>query len=230
MIKKTITYTDFDGNELTEDFFFHLSKAELAVMDIEENGTLQQKLEAIARSNDGKQIMAMFNDILGRAYGVKSADGKRLIKSPSLFEEFKQTEAYSVLFMELISDASYAATFINGIVPADLSEGSVPGRPQPQDYRKKIEDLRQGQREAQVINQVAQLPENQETTISKNVFEEKATGDPISAEQYAAQQEELANLRAQLSARSGSESTEPLFTEPTIVDDVPPKDGTGYAQ
>lgn len=122
MLKKTITYTDYDGNERTEDFYFNLSKAELTEMELTTEGGLQTVLKNIVEARDIPRITAMFKKLLLMSYGQKSADGKRFIKSQQLSEEFAQTEAYSNLFLELLSDEDAAAAFVKGIVPADLAK------------------------------------------------------------------------------------------------------------
>lgn len=125
MLKKNITYTDYDGNERSEDFYFNLSKAELTEMQLSQNGGLEKLLQKIIAEQDSSRIVTMFKDIIRKSYGEKSLDGKRFIKfrdGHSLFEEFEQTEAYSVLFMELATDAEAAAAFINGIIPKDLAD------------------------------------------------------------------------------------------------------------
>lgn len=119
MLKKTISYVDYDGNSRTEDFYFNLSKAELAEMEMSAsaNGGMQKMLEELAASKDGKRIVEVFKSIILKAYGEKSIDGKRFVKSDELSKTFEQTEAYSELFMELVTDADKAAAFINGIIP-----------------------------------------------------------------------------------------------------------------
>lgn len=121
MIKKTITFTDYDGNQRTDDYYFNLSKAELIEMQFTTVGGMQRLLEDIARSHDNKRTFEMFKDIILRAYGKKSPDGIRFIKSKELSEEFEQTEAYSELILEFFEDGQKAADFINGVIPSDLA-------------------------------------------------------------------------------------------------------------
>lgn len=120
MLKKTMTYVDYDGTERTEDFYFNLSKAEVAEMQMSTAGGLDKMINRIISEQDGKRIIELFKDLVLRSYGKKSDDGKRFIKSKELAEEFSQTEAYSDLFMELATDSEAAAAFVNGIVP-DMS-------------------------------------------------------------------------------------------------------------
>ncbi len=117
MLKKTIVYEDFDGNERKEDFYFNLSKAEVMEMELGVTGGMAQMINKIIEARDNKKIIEVFKNIILKAYGEKSADGKRFIKSEKLSTAFSQTEAYSKLFMELASDADAAAKFVNGIVP-----------------------------------------------------------------------------------------------------------------
>lgn len=124
MLKKTIKYTDFNDVERTEDFYFNLSKAELTEMQLSENGGLAELIKSIVNTGDSAAIMDIFKKIILKAYGIKSVDGKRFIKTNEngqpLSTEFEQTEAYSVLFMELASDAGAAANFIKGIIPKGI--------------------------------------------------------------------------------------------------------------
>lgn len=117
MLTKSITYTDYDGNERTENFMFNLTKAELAELNLTTEGGLQVAIQRIIDSKDIPEITKWFKKIIMMAYGEKSLDGRRFVKSKELSEEFLQTEAYSELFIELISDENAAANFISGVVP-----------------------------------------------------------------------------------------------------------------
>ncbi|MCC8085620.1 MAG: hypothetical protein LIP15_15515 [Clostridium sp.] len=117
MLKKTITYVDYNGSERTEDFYFNLSKAEVTEMEMSTTGGLAEMIQKIVAAQDTPAIIKIFKDLLLKAYGEKSADGKRFIKSDEIATAFSQTEAYSQLFMELATDADAAAAFVNGIVP-----------------------------------------------------------------------------------------------------------------
>ena len=118
MLKKTITFTDYNGNSRTEDFYFNLTKAEITEMEMGTTGGMAEMIKRIVAAQDAPAIIKIFKKLILKAYGVKSPDGRRFIKSKELSEEFSQTEAYSELFMELAQDAEKAAEFVNGIVPA----------------------------------------------------------------------------------------------------------------
>ena len=120
MLKKIITYTDYNGVERTEPFYFNLSKAELMEMELGVTGGMTEMLDKIIAAKDAPSLMKTFKEMIMKAYGVKSDDGKRLIKSEELSIAFTQTEAYSVLFMELITDDKAAADFVNGIIPNEI--------------------------------------------------------------------------------------------------------------
>lgn len=122
MLKKTITYEDFDGNQRTEDFYFNLSKAEVMEMELGISGGMTQMLNRIIAAQEGDKIIKTFKEIILMAYGEKSPDGKRFIKSEELSTAFSQTEAYSQLFMELATSADAAANFVNGIIPANIGQ------------------------------------------------------------------------------------------------------------
>lgn len=135
MLKKSITYIDYEGNQRTEDFYFNLTKQELAKMNWNEVGGLEKKLDTIAKRMDVPTIMAVFEEIIKTSYGVPSPDGRKFIKNKEVLDDFVQTEAYSELFMELCSSGDAAADFISKIVPKDMrtkmqelkASGQLPG-------------------------------------------------------------------------------------------------------
>ena len=122
MLKKRITYTDYNGNKREEDFYFNLTKAEIMEMEMSTSGGLTEMIQRIIETQDAPSIIKVFKDIIMKSYGEKSPDGKRFVKSPELSEAFSQTEAYSELFMELASDSDAASKFVNGIIPADMAQ------------------------------------------------------------------------------------------------------------
>lgn len=129
MLKQTITYTDYNGTERTEDFYFNLSKTELMEMEMGTAGGYTEMVNRIVASQDGASIIKIFKDLVLKAYGVKSVDGKKFIKidenGHNVSDDFAQTEAYSELFMRLITDAEAAAAFVNGIIPKSDKEDNI---------------------------------------------------------------------------------------------------------
>lgn len=123
MFKKTITYTDYDGKERTEDFYFHLTKAEV-IQWLTTNGdyTIDKVLDRLTKKSRGRDIMDIFDDLIKRSYGEKSEDGRRFVKNPEILANFVETEAYSVLFTELVLDANKAAEFFSKILPSDIGD------------------------------------------------------------------------------------------------------------
>lgn len=124
MLKRTITYTDYNGVERTEDFFFNLTKAEIMEMELGTEGGMADMISKIVSAQDTPSIIKIFKNILLKAYGEKSPDGKRFVKSQELSDAFSQTEAYSILFMELATDADAASKFVNGIIPSDVAKAA----------------------------------------------------------------------------------------------------------
>lgn len=121
MLKKTITYTDYNGNERTEDFYFNLTKAECIEKELSTTGGLEDTVKRIVDAQDMPALIKIFKELVLMAYGEKSPDGKHFLKEDEngrpLANKFKQTEAYSNLFMELATDDKAAAAFVNGIIP-----------------------------------------------------------------------------------------------------------------
>lgn len=121
MIKKTITYTDYNDVERTENFYFNLSKAEVMEMELSADGGMTAAIQKIIDAKDIPSIIRVFKDLVLKSYGVKSDDGRRFMKTKPdgsrYADDFKETEAYSQIFMELATDAEAASAFINGIIP-----------------------------------------------------------------------------------------------------------------
>ena len=122
MLKKTITYIDYNGVERTEDFYFNLSKAEVLELEMGTTGGLTEMINKIVAAQDTPTLIKIFKDLVLRAYGEKSPDGNRFIKSDEIRDAFSQTEAYSNLFMELATDAEAASKFFNGIIPDNVDK------------------------------------------------------------------------------------------------------------
>lgn len=123
MITITKTYTDFNGNERTEEFFFHLSQAEtIKWLTTSGDYTLDKMIERLATERNGKKIMEIFEDLIHRSYGRPSIDGRRFEKSEEIWRDFFETEAYSKIFTELVTDAKKASAFVSGILPKQLTE------------------------------------------------------------------------------------------------------------
>lgn len=118
MIMKTVNYKDFNGEERTEKFYFHLGKVELAKLDVSKKGGIKKYIEKIVEENDVEKIVELFIEVIDKAYGVKSEDGKRFIKSQELTEAFIQSAAYDQLVVSVMSEENAAQAFIKGVVNA----------------------------------------------------------------------------------------------------------------
>lgn len=124
MLKKTITYTDYNDVERTEDFYFNLTKAELTEMQASAAGGYDVMLQKIINEKNVPEIMKIFKELLLKAYGEKSADGKYFKKSAEISEAFSQTQAYDELFMDIVQDPEKASEFIKGIIPKNLEKNA----------------------------------------------------------------------------------------------------------
>ena len=120
MYVETVTYKGFDGIERTEDFYFHLSKAELVKLENSVMGGYVERMQRIIKAQNGPEISAAFEDLIKKSYGVRHEDGRRFVKNDQVYQEFAETEAYSVIYMKLCTDAEAAAKFVNGIIPDDI--------------------------------------------------------------------------------------------------------------
>lgn len=123
MFKKTITYEDYNGEMRTEDYWFHLNEAEIIQWLMTEGDySLDQVLIRLMEKRNGKEVMKIFDDFIRLSYGEKSLDGKHFVKNKEIWENFRNTEAYSSLFMELVTDANKAVEFINHVIPKSLAD------------------------------------------------------------------------------------------------------------
>lgn len=135
MLKKTFTYTDFNGNEQTEDFYFHISASEAVEFEFSDNRRMTNILNAIVDEKDNRRILAMFKEIVLMAVGRKSEDGRRFVKNDDIREDFKSSPAYDQLFLSLMTDGDASASFIRAILPDDVDLES--GRKKPSDHKQK---------------------------------------------------------------------------------------------
>lgn len=126
MLKKPITYENFDGETVTEDHYFNFSKAELVELEVSEKEGFSELLQKVVKAEDGAAIVSNFKKIIMLAYGVRSEDGKRFDKSDEVKKAFMETEAYSALFMQLAMDTDFATEFINGVMPAGMIPSDIP--------------------------------------------------------------------------------------------------------
>lgn len=122
MLKKTIEYKDYNDVVRKEDFYFNLTQAEVVEMETEQTGGLAEMITRAVNAKDMPTVIRIFKDLVLRAYGEKSLDGRQFVKNDKVREAFAQTEAYSILFMELATDAEAAAAFVKGILPANMAE------------------------------------------------------------------------------------------------------------
>lgn len=122
MIKKTVTYKDYNGLERTESFYFHFNQAEILDMEMSTEGGFAERIQRIIDAKDQPSLMKIIKKFVLDAYGVKSADGKRFIKNDEVKTAFVENPAYSVIFMDLVTDDKLAAEFVNGVVPEDMKD------------------------------------------------------------------------------------------------------------
>lgn len=125
MLKMPITYTDFNDEEHTEDFYFNISKAELATLHLEHGGGFEEYINRIIAAKDGAEIMATFKKILELSYGRRSDDGRLFVKTPEAWLEFYSSGAYDAFFLKLVTDATAGADFVNGIMPKDAKKVAI---------------------------------------------------------------------------------------------------------
>lgn len=118
MIKKAISYVDYDGNDRVENFYFNLTQTELTDLSVKHSGGLNDYIQSIIDAKDVKELYSLFKEIIDMSYGKKSEDGRRFMKSQEILDDFKQTLAYDKLVVSLANDEEEAAAFIQGVIPS----------------------------------------------------------------------------------------------------------------
>lgn len=137
MYKETVTYEDFNGVEIKEDKYFNITKAEMMQMELSPDGGYAQRIQKLIDTKDVKELIRLFTGLIDLSYGEKSEDGKHFRKSPEILADFKDTNAYSELYMKYVMDAEAASRFVNGIFPKDIIEQA---KASPE-YQQKIKAL-----------------------------------------------------------------------------------------
>ena len=122
MIKKTVTYTDYNEVERTETFYFHYTEAEILDMEMSEEGSFADRIQRIIDAKDKTALMKLIKKFVIDAYGVKSEDGKRFMKSDELKTAFLECPAYSDIFMDMVTNDEAAAEFVNGVIPSTMKD------------------------------------------------------------------------------------------------------------
>ena len=122
MYQKTVTYEDYKGNTRTEDFYFNLNKAELVELELSTKGGLTVMMDRIIAAQDNATLFKIFKDLVSKSYGVLSDDGRKFVKNQEVLDDFMQTEAYSIIFSELATNAEAAAEFFNNVIPQNLAK------------------------------------------------------------------------------------------------------------
>lgn len=122
MYAKTIEYENYNGDMIKENFYFNLTKSEMAILEAKTPGGWSAYMQSIMDRKDAPAIMEMFEKLLRASYGVKSADGRNFRKSDAIFEDFESCPAYDIMVLDLLTNEEFAKEFIFGIMPKDLVE------------------------------------------------------------------------------------------------------------
>lgn len=166
MFKKTVTFKDYNGDLETGTYWFNLNEAEVTTIEMEAvtNRTmgLDDMIKKIIADMNGKDMIGIIENLISKSYGVKSTDGKRFIKSPELYAEFKSTGAYAKIFFELQTSADFLVEWFNGLLPENLEEIAMEARkragmPDMDAARKASEARLQGhkQKQEKVVTELA---------------------------------------------------------------------------
>lgn len=154
MIRKSITSIDFNGVERTEDCYFNINSSELMKMDAFSDGGLLEELKEIVQVKDTRKVMTFFERLIEQSYGVKSPDGRTLLKTPETWLQFKNSPAYDALFMDLMTNAEHASEFIENVLPNENGKMIIPENNTQQvleDFVNKNKDLIGGGQNGQVV-------------------------------------------------------------------------------
>lgn len=120
MLKKRITYTNFEDEEVTETFYFNLTKADLMEMEVSKRGGLNGYIERIQETNDAGLVFEELKSLMSRSVGRLAPDGRGFSRSQQIRDEFMNSEAFSNFILEMLTDPQLAAEFIQGLIPKNI--------------------------------------------------------------------------------------------------------------
>lgn len=135
MIKKTVTFTNYNDQEVTKSYYFNIDKLEAAELELE-YGDLIETVEELLESSDGKKVYGIFKEIILNAVGQKSADGNSFIKNQQIRDEFAGSPALGEIIMDMFKNPEAAGPFLEGMLPA-----SMLAEARAQEEREKLEAL-----------------------------------------------------------------------------------------
>lgn len=117
MLKQKVQYEDFDGATQVEDLYFNLNRMELiALQSRYGKEDMAAYIDKLVEDKDIEKVYEILNDIVLSAYGIRSEDGKRFLKSETIREEFKQSLAYDALIEDFHDETrKVLESFIVGI-------------------------------------------------------------------------------------------------------------------
>ena len=121
MLKKTVTYENFNGEQVTKDLYFNLTKKELIDLQVSKDGGLDAYIKKITEEEDKKAMIQLLDSIILAAYGQKSEDGERFIKNKELIDAFVSSMAYDTLIDELFTVEGASLQFMMGLLPKDIT-------------------------------------------------------------------------------------------------------------
>ncbi len=124
MYHREIEFEDFNGTTRKETFYFNLSRHEVLDLEWRTPGGIENYMKTIMATLDGQKLADMFQMLIDKSYGVKSPDGRSFVKGDQILNNFKFTNAYDNLYVELATDDKAAAEFINGIFPKEAVEAA----------------------------------------------------------------------------------------------------------
>lgn len=129
MICEKVTYTDYNGTERTESYYFNLTEQELADLNFSTAGGIVKMIERTVNAKDEQEVGKLFKTFLDASYGEKSPDGRRFRKNAEILEDFRSSPAYSIIYMKLLTDMEEANRFLKGMLnvpdPAKTGDLSV---------------------------------------------------------------------------------------------------------
>lgn len=186
MIKKNVTYKNFEDIEITETLHFHFTEAELVELESSEEGGLTAWGETLKESGNIEEILAALKKIIGKAYGEKMDGGRRFVKNDLIVDSFKSSEAYSTLLFQLLENPTEAGEFFKALVPKNSSRTPSKLTPAEQARANSEAQMRGFRKPAEKSFTPDTVPEIVETqsadTTSATQFAEQApTPDVIPA-------------------------------------------------
>jgi hypothetical protein len=122
MFPRTITWKDpFTQKEVSREFWFGITPAEIAEMKLAHRKDLSEYLDAIIEAQDNRELILLYKALIEEGVGVR--EEARFLKArdyPDVHKDFFATGAYNQLFVDLLQSGDQGVKFLTDMFPMEF--------------------------------------------------------------------------------------------------------------